>query len=120
MRGERTKPARRWPVFLFWMLFAAGLAVHLLAPNLERKDNAFVIPLMHESGQSTLSPDLIVAKERRMQLIAALLAASGALGLGFCHRAVLFQRVHRLRGSGLSGQHTDMRGHTIREQSKRS
>lgn len=83
---------RKWPVRFFWLLFGSGLLVHLLAPNLERKEDAFVIPLAMAAGESTLQPERIVAKERRMQLTAAVLTAGGAPGLGFLYRGVLFRR----------------------------
>ena len=86
------QPPRSWLVLSFCILFAAGLVVHLLAPNLERKENAFVIPLVVSAGEDALSPVSIVAKERRMQSISAVLTASGAIGLGFLYRKVLFQR----------------------------
>jgi len=70
-------------VLAFWLLFAAGLVVHLMAPNLEKKEKAFVIPLTLGAGAGALRPDLIVAKERRMQGISAVLTVSGALGLFF-------------------------------------
>ena len=92
MHAENPRSPQWWLVLWFWLLFSAGVAVHLLAPNLERKDKAFVIPSELASSQNTFRPDLIVAKERRMQVISALLTMSGALGLGFLYRGVLLPR----------------------------
>jgi hypothetical protein len=88
---------------LFWLLFGGGLLVRLLAPNLERTKEAFVVPMALSQGQKTLNPAQIVAKERRMQLISAVLTASGALGLGFLYREGLLRRSPRQQ---LSGQAT--------------
>jgi len=79
-------------VLLFWLVFGSGVLVHLLAPNLERKQEGFVIPVALSVGEGTVAPALIVAKERRMQVISAVLTASGALGLGFLYRGVLWPR----------------------------
>ena len=92
-----------------WLLFACGVVTHLLAPNLQRKDNAFVIPANLTSGQGNLRPDVIVARERRMQLIAAVLTVSGALGLGVLYRGVLFHRGSTAGSKGAErGRHGDL------------
>ena len=93
MHAQHGKYPRSLRVLLFWLLFGAGVVVHFLAPNLEKKENAFVIPLASHAGKAaSLSPDLIVAKERWMQSLSAVLTAAGALGLGFLYRGVLFRR----------------------------
>jgi len=76
-------------------LFAAGLLVQLFAPHLKVENRAFVIPPELAAGEETLRPDEIVGKERRMQLISAVLTLSGALGLAFRHREVLFRGASR-------------------------
>lgn len=98
------KPSGRRKRFaaLFWLLFGGGLLVHQLAPNLERTKEAFVVPMSLAQGQNTLNPAQIVAKERRLQVISAVLTASGALGLGLLYREALL-RGRRLKATQQSG-----------------
>jgi hypothetical protein len=76
----------------------------LSAPNLKVSNRAFVIPKELTANGETIRPDEIVEKERRMQLLAALLTAGGAVGLAICYREVLissFQR--RTHAGGIPG-----------------
>jgi hypothetical protein len=69
-------------VFL-WGIFGAGLAVQAFAPRLKIENNAFVIPPALVSEGQTVSPAELIEKERRLQLLSALLTVAGALGLAF-------------------------------------
>jgi hypothetical protein len=96
MGGREPKRTRRkWQVFVWWSLFAAGLIVQLLAPHLKVSNGAFVIPQKMIVSGKMISPEKIVRKDRLMQLLSAVLTASGALGLAFCYRDVLFKRASR-------------------------
>jgi len=76
---------------LSWLVFAAGLVVQLQAPRLAIENRAFVIPLPADGAG--IRPDEIVASERWMQAISAVLTASGALGLAYCYGGALIKRV---------------------------
>lgn len=71
-----------------WILFLAGLLTQLAAPRLKIEHNQFVIPGSLLNANHPISPSQIVARERWMQLISAVLAAAGALGLGVYHRSI--------------------------------
>jgi len=84
---------RRSRAVLCWVVFAAGLLIQLLAPHLKIENGAFVIPPTLTAGANEIRPAEIVARQRRMQLISALLTVSGALGLAV--RIVTFSREER-------------------------
>ena len=69
-----------------WILFLAGLVIQLAAPRLKIEHDKFVIPSSMMSSTRPVSPAQIVARERWMQLLSAVLTTGGALGLGACHR----------------------------------
>ena len=90
--GERR--ARRQPrlvAVLLWAIFGAGLLVQAFAPRLKITNNAFVMPPSLTTQGKEINPAEIVAKERRMQLLSALLTAGGALGLAYYYRRVLLR-----------------------------
>jgi len=80
----------QWLVLLSWFAFAAGLLVQALSPRLTIENRAFLIPLPAEGG--AIRPDEIVARERGMQVICAILTASGALGLAYRYGGALIRR----------------------------
>ena len=90
---------RRWRslALLCWLVFAAGLLVHLLSPHLKISNGAFVIPPKMAAGRNTIRPDEIVARQRRMQFVSLLLTGSGALGLAFLYRDILIGAASRRR-----------------------
>ena len=92
---------RRWRslALLCWLVFAAGLLVHLLSPHLKISNGAFVIPPKMAAGRNAIRLDEIVARQRRMQLLSVLLTVSGALGLAFLYRDILIGGASR-RSSG--------------------
>jgi hypothetical protein len=96
MYGRLAKVSRRKAlIFVFWSLFAAGLLIQLFAPHLKVSNGAFVIPEALNVAGNTISPQEIVGRERLMQFLSAVLTVSGALGLAFLYRDVLFRRASR-------------------------
>ena len=82
-RGSRD----RWLWVLLWAIFLAGVAVQWFAPRLKIENNAFVIPpTLTSNAREGIRPDQIVARERRLQLLSAILTVGGALGLGLWYR----------------------------------
>jgi hypothetical protein len=74
---------RRWLIpVLLWGLFASGLLVRAMAPGLEIQQNAFVIPPALLSESTAVHPAHLIARERTLQGLAAVLTLSGAVGLG--------------------------------------
>lgn len=85
---------------LCWAIFAAGILVQFLAPNLEIVDRKFVIRVNPSPSATVVNdPQAIVNKERRMHLASALLTAGGALALGYVYRDFLFKK--RSQGAGM-------------------
>jgi hypothetical protein len=86
MEDNKRNGRFRWLKLVSWLVFAAGLFIQLISPRLEISKGAFVIPAALSAEGNDIRPDEIVAKERRKQLISALLTATGALGLAYCYR----------------------------------
>jgi len=95
MDARRSKRRQQWQSLLFWSLFAAGLLVQLLTQHLEISNGAFVVPPALSADGESIRLDEIIRKERRTQLISAVLTMSGALGLAFRYRDVLIRRTSR-------------------------
>ena len=95
---------RRSHALLCWVVFAAGLLIQLLAPHLKISNGAFVIPPTLTAAANEILPAEIVARQRRMQLISALLAVSGALGLAVLYRDILTGRTSRRASESVDGQ----------------
>jgi len=95
MNPRKSNRREQWQGLFFWSLFAAGLLVQLLAPRLEISNGAFVIPPALVAGGNNIRPDEIIAKQRRMQLISAVLTVSGALGLAYRYREILTRKASR-------------------------
>lgn len=66
--------------------------MQLLAPRLRVEHNAFVMPQAMIYGKQRVHPAELVARERIMQLISAILTLGGAIGLGIHYRETLFSR----------------------------
>jgi len=90
MSDARLNRRLQWLMLLSWSAFAAGLLVQALSPNLNVENRAFRIPLPAEGA--AIRPDEIVARERWMQVISAILTASGALGLAYRYGGSLLRR----------------------------
>jgi len=95
---------RRSRALLCWLVFAAGLLIYLLAPHLKISNGAFVIPPTLTAGANEIRPAEIVARQRRMQLISALLIVSGALGLAVLYRDILTGRTSRRASESVDGE----------------
>ena len=95
---------RRSHALLCWVVFAAGLLIQLLAPHLKISNGAFVIPPTLTAAANEIRPAEIVARQRRMQLISALLTVSGALGLAVLYRDILTGRTSRRASESVDGQ----------------
>jgi hypothetical protein len=90
----------RWIPVLSWAAFATALLVEAFAPRLAITNNAFVMPPSLVAEGKQLRPAELVARERSAQVLSALLALSGALGLAFHYRAAL---IDALRSPGDGG-----------------
>ena len=95
---------RRLQALLCWVVFAAGLLIQLLAPHLKISNGAFVIPPTLTAAANEIRPAEIVARQRRMQLISALLTVSGALGLAVLYRDIVTGRTSRRASESVDGQ----------------
>ena len=80
---------RTWLALYLWAIFAAGLAVQLVAPRLKIENHAFVMPPISDARSATLRPDVLVRRERWMQGTSGLLTVGGALALGVYYRRSL-------------------------------
>jgi hypothetical protein len=82
---------RRLVPVLLWAIFASGLLVQAFAPRLEVLNDAFVIPPALVAEGKEVDPAQIIARERRLQVLSAVLTLGGALGLAYYYRRVLFR-----------------------------
>jgi hypothetical protein len=71
---------------LFWVIFASGLLVQVLAPRLKIENNAFAVPSSLVSQGAEIRIAEIIGKQRRMQWLSVALTVTGALGLAFYYR----------------------------------
>jgi hypothetical protein len=101
--GSRDASRRgRWTGILLWAIFGMGLVIEAFAPRLQIVNRAFVIPPSMASAGQNIRPAEIVARERIMQSLSALLTAGGALGLAFFYRRALV-RLRSPRRDHISG-----------------
>lgn len=73
-----------------WLVLAAGLGTEGFAPNLQidpAGKSAFIIP--EGVAANISSPADLVTRERRMKMLAALLTAGAAIGLGLYYKPLL-------------------------------
>jgi len=82
---------QRWLAVLFWTMFGTGLLVQGFAPHLKIERNAFVIPPTLITVGQGIRPAEIVMRERRMQVLSAILTIGGSLGLAFYYRHSLLK-----------------------------
>jgi hypothetical protein len=80
---------RAWLALCLWAIFAAGLAIQLVAPRLKIENHAFVMPPISDAQTATLRPDALVRRERWMQGASGILTVGGALALGIYYRRSL-------------------------------
>jgi hypothetical protein len=85
MKSVRQLRAWRPSAFsILWAVFVSGLLVQSAAPHLRIAHNAFVIPNAATS-QGTINPAAIIARDRMVQSLSAVLTFAGAMGLALCH-----------------------------------
>ena len=87
-QNTRGNSRRRWQGALLWATFAAGLAVQAYGPRLKVEHNTFIVPPSLSGNGMTVNPVELVARERRVQMLSAILTVTGALGLAFYYRYV--------------------------------
>jgi hypothetical protein len=87
-----------------WAIFAAGIAIELLAPGLKIENHAFVMPptVMQQGAQ--IRPDALVDHERHMQWAAGILTIGGAIALAFWNRRTLANAFLLRRNFDLQGR----------------
>ena len=77
---------------IFWGVFTVGLLLQIWSPHLKIEHQAFVMPQILFAAGKTISPSELVAQERIIQSLSAVLTVSGALGLAWCYWERLFGR----------------------------
>jgi|SRR5215831_522432 len=92
VRERVIRLGRLWLSVFFWTLFVAGLLLQTLGPHLRVKDNRFILPPSVVSAGTDVRPAAIVARERKKQVLSAVLTVGGAVGLALSHRKALFGR----------------------------
>ena len=78
---------------LLWAFFGAGLLLQGLAPHLRTERERFLLP-SHSGSEALTNPIGLIERERRMQLLSALLTGGAAVSLAL-HYRVLFSRPSR-------------------------
>jgi hypothetical protein len=105
-RPERTQSDFRRALLsmTLWAIFAAGIAIELLAPGLKIENHAFVMPptVMQQGAQ--IRPDALVDHERHMQWAAGILTIGGAIALAFWNRRTLASAFLLRRNFDLQGR----------------
>jgi hypothetical protein len=100
----RSNYRRRWLALLCWLMFAAGLLLQLLGPNLKIANRAFVIPQKLTTEGHNIRLVEIIARQRQVQVISALLTLTGAIGLAVLYRDVLTGKASRQRANRSTGE----------------
>ena len=93
--GIHSSRRHRWLALLGWLMFAAGLLLQLLGPHMKIANRAFVIPPKLTAAGNNIRLVEIIARQRRMQVISALLTLGGAIGLAVLYRDVLTGKASR-------------------------
>jgi hypothetical protein len=78
---------------LLWACFGTGLLLQGFAPHLRTERERFVLP-SHSGSEALTNAIGLIERERRMQLLSALLTGGAALCLAL-HYRVLFSRPGR-------------------------
>jgi len=90
-------------VLLCWLMIAGGLLVQLLGPHLKISNRVFVIPPRLTAGEKDIRLVELIARQRRMQVISALLMLSGAIGLAVLYRNILTGKASRQPSASVDG-----------------
>lgn len=80
-------------------MLSAGLLVQLLGPHMKIANRAFVIPPKLTAAGNNIRLVEIIGRQRRMQVISALLTLGGAVGLAVLYRDVLTGKAWRQRAN---------------------
>jgi hypothetical protein len=90
--GEHQRSSRsRHLLFLMWTIFAVGILVQVFSPGLRIEHSKLVAPASI-SQATEIHPSEIIARERHVQMLSAILTMGGALGLAVCYGPAFFQR----------------------------
>jgi hypothetical protein len=84
--GGWSRLRRSW-IALCWALLVTGVLLQA-GPHLKVKGNQYVVPPSLISGRTQIRPAELIARERRMQLLSAVLTLGGAVGLSMCYSKV--------------------------------
>ena len=103
LTGIRSSRRGQSQALLCWLMFAAGLLIQLLGPHLKISNRAFVIPPKLTAGKNDIRLVEIIARQRQMQVISALLTLSGAVGLAVLYREILTGRASRRASGSVDG-----------------
>jgi len=88
---DKRKGRRRWLAVLMWAIFGAGLLVQAFSPGLKIEHNKIVAPAAIAQSRE-INPGELIARERRVQLLSAILTIIGAVGLAVCYGPILLPR----------------------------
>jgi hypothetical protein len=94
---------RRWQILICWLIFAAGVLLQLFGPHLKIANRAFVIPPKLTTQGNNIHLVEIIAGQRRMQVISALLVLGGAVGLAVLYRDTLTGKASRQPSESVDG-----------------
>jgi len=100
---RRSGRRQRWLALLCWVMFATGVLLQLLGPHLKIANRAFVIPQKLTTEGNNIRVVEIIARQRQMQVISALLTLSGAIGLAVVYRGTLTGKASRQPSEPLDG-----------------
>lgn len=79
---------RRWRSGFFCAFFLTGVLLQA-GPHLQVRGNQYIVPPSLVSPGTQVRPAELIAKERRIQLLSALLSLGGAIGLARCYGKIL-------------------------------
>lgn len=88
-RAVRSRANGDWPGAALWLILATGLLIQGLSPHLQQASNGFVVPFSLFAHYKKLDPTTLEARDRRMQILAAVITAFGAVGLAYHYRNLL-------------------------------
>jgi hypothetical protein len=83
---------KRLRPLLFWLCLLAGVTLQFVGPRLTIEDHMFVIPASYMTGSKNVDPAELVEREKRMQILSAIVTLTGAIGLAFQYRALFMKQ----------------------------
>jgi hypothetical protein len=84
-------------------MFAAGMLLQLVGPHLKIANRAFVIPQKLTTEGHNIRLVEIIARQREMQVISALMVLGGAIGLAVLYRDTLTGKASRQPSRSVDG-----------------